>query len=73
MTFRQLAKAVYAEMGRLPHESREELETTKVYDPYFGTASSATHLVMLEIDPETYKVDSTASSLPRIAGESSIR
>jgi aerobic carbon-monoxide dehydrogenase large subunit len=56
MTFRQLAKAVYAEMGRLPHESREELETTKVYDPYFGTASSATHLVMLEIDPETYKV-----------------
>jgi carbon-monoxide dehydrogenase large subunit len=56
VTFRQLAKAVYAEMGRLPHESREELETTKVYDPYFGTASSATHVAMLEVDPETYKV-----------------
>jgi carbon-monoxide dehydrogenase large subunit len=56
VTFRQLAKAVYSEMGRLPHEDREELETTKVYDPYFGTTSSATHIVMLEIDPETYKV-----------------
>ena len=56
VTFRQVAKAVYSEMGRLPHDAREELESTKVYDPYFGTASSATHIVALEIDPETYKV-----------------
>jgi len=56
VTFKQLAKAVYSEMGRLPHEAREELETTKVYDPYFGTASSATHVVTIEIDPDTYKV-----------------
>jgi carbon-monoxide dehydrogenase large subunit len=56
MTFRQLAKAVYSEMGRIPREAREELEVTKVYDPYFGTAASATHIAFLEIDPKTYKV-----------------
>jgi carbon-monoxide dehydrogenase large subunit len=56
VTFRQLAKAVYSEMGRLPREAREELESTKVYDPFFGTATSATHLCSLEIDPKTYKV-----------------
>jgi aerobic carbon-monoxide dehydrogenase large subunit len=54
--FRQLAKAVYSEMGRLPKGAREELEVTKVYDPYFGTATSATHIVSLEIDAKTYKV-----------------
>ena len=56
VTFRQVAKAVYSEMGRLPRDAREELESTKVYDPYFGTATSATHVCTLEIDPKTYKV-----------------
>jgi carbon-monoxide dehydrogenase large subunit len=56
LTFKQLAKAVYSEMGRLPREAREELEVTKLYDPYFGTATSATHIVALEIDPKTCKV-----------------
>jgi len=56
LTFRELAKAVYSEMGRLPSDAREELEVTKVYDPYFGTTTSATHIVALEIDPETCKV-----------------
>ena len=56
LTFREIAKAVYSEMGRLPRDAREELEVTKVYDPYFGTTSSATHIVVLEIDPETYHV-----------------
>jgi len=56
LTFRELAKAVYSQMGRLPKDAREELEVTKVYDPYFGTAASATHIVALEIDPGTYKV-----------------
>jgi len=56
ITIRALAKAVYSEMGRLPREAREELEATRVYDPYFGTASSATHVVTLEIDPQTYRV-----------------
>lgn len=56
VSFRQVAKAVYSEMGRLPKEAREELESTKVYDPFFGTATSATHLCLLEIDPVTFKV-----------------
>ena len=56
ITFRDLARAVYSEMGRLPKDTREELEATKVYDPYFGTTSSATHIVTLDIDPETYKI-----------------
>jgi carbon-monoxide dehydrogenase large subunit len=56
MKVREIAKAVYSEMGHLPKGAREELEVTKLYDPYIGTTSSATHIVALEIDPETYKV-----------------
>ncbi|HVC54237.1 MAG TPA: xanthine dehydrogenase family protein molybdopterin-binding subunit [Stellaceae bacterium] len=56
LSFRELAKAVYSDMGRLPREAREELEVTKVYDPYFGTTTSATHICALEIDPQTCKV-----------------
>src|SRR6516165_10146376 len=56
LTFREIAKAVYSEMGRLPKDAREELEVTKVYDPYFGTTTSATHIVALEIEPATYQV-----------------
>jgi carbon-monoxide dehydrogenase large subunit len=56
LSFREVAKAVYSEMGRLPKEAREKLEATKVYDPYFGTATSATHITSLEIDPKTCKV-----------------
>ena len=56
VTFRQIARAVYSEMGRLPQEAREELSATKTYDPLFGTTSSATHIAALEIDPQTYEV-----------------
>ncbi|BAT61499.1 caffeine dehydrogenase subunit alpha [Variibacter gotjawalensis] len=56
VTFKQLAKAIYSEMGRLPKDAREEMESTKVYDPFFGTATSATHICTLEIDPKTYKI-----------------
>ena len=56
LTFREIARAVYSEMGRLPPEVREELEVTKTYDPVFGTATSATHIAALEIDPETFLV-----------------
>jgi len=52
MSFRELAKAVYSQMGRLPADVREELEVTKVYDPVFGTTSSATHIAAVEIDAE---------------------
>jgi aerobic carbon-monoxide dehydrogenase large subunit len=53
LSFRDLARAVYSEMGRLPPEAREEMEATRVYDPVFGTATSATHIAALEIDAET--------------------
>ena len=56
LTFREIARAVYFKIGRLPKDSREELEVTKLYDPYFGTTSSATHIAALEIDPQTCKV-----------------
>jgi len=56
MTFREVARAVYSEMGRLPHDIREELEATESYDPFVGTTSSACHIATVEIDPETYEV-----------------
>ena len=59
MTFRELARAVYSEVGRLPKEVREgiELEATKTYDPFFGTTTSSTHIAVVEIDPDTYGVE----------------
>jgi carbon-monoxide dehydrogenase large subunit len=56
MSFREFAKAVYSQMGRLPPDAREELEVTKLYDPVFGTTSSATHIAALEIDPAVCQV-----------------
>lgn len=56
MTFAELGRAVHSEMGKLPKEVREELEATKLYDPFFGTASAAAHIAEVEIDPETYLV-----------------
>lgn len=56
LTFKEIANAVYAQMGRIPHDVREDLVASETYDPYFGTATSATHVAMVEIDPETYAV-----------------
>jgi carbon-monoxide dehydrogenase large subunit len=56
MTFKEIANAVYAQMGRIPHDQREDLVASETYDPYFGTAAAATHLAMVEVDPETYAV-----------------
>ncbi len=59
MTFRDLAKAVYGQMGRLPRALRDEignLEARRVYDPFFGTATSAAHVAAVEIDRETCAV-----------------
>ena len=56
VTFREVARAVYSEMARLPPEAREELAATRTYDPVFGTTTSATHIAAVEIDPETYEV-----------------
>jgi carbon-monoxide dehydrogenase large subunit len=56
VSFRDVARAVYSEMGRLPVEAREELAATRSYDPVFGTTTSATHIAVVEINPETYQV-----------------
>jgi carbon-monoxide dehydrogenase large subunit len=56
LSLRDVARSVYLEFGRMPPELQEELEATKLYDPQFGTTSSATHAALVEIDPETYRV-----------------
>ena len=56
VSFRDVARAVYSEIARLPPESREELAATKTYDPIFGTTTSATHIAALEIDPQTFEI-----------------
>jgi aerobic carbon-monoxide dehydrogenase large subunit len=56
MTFREIARAVYSEMGRIPREQREDLAASETYDPYLGTAACATHLAAVEVDPETYRI-----------------
>jgi aerobic carbon-monoxide dehydrogenase large subunit len=56
VTFREVAQAVYSQMGRLPADAREELAATKTYDPVFGTTTSATHIAAVDIDPETYQI-----------------
>ncbi|TBY58841.1 xanthine dehydrogenase family protein molybdopterin-binding subunit [Rhizobium leguminosarum bv. viciae] len=56
MTLKEVASAVYTQMGRIPRDKREDLTASETYDPYLGTASSSTHLAMIEVDPETYGV-----------------
>jgi carbon-monoxide dehydrogenase large subunit len=56
VTFREIARAVYAEMGRLPPEARGELAASKTYDPVFGTTTSATHIAAVEIDAQTFEI-----------------
>jgi carbon-monoxide dehydrogenase large subunit len=56
ITVAELAKAQYSQMGRVPASAREELCVTRTYDPVVGTTSSSTHMVEIEIDPNTYAV-----------------
>lgn len=56
LTFREVARAVYSEMGRFPRDARPDLSASETYDPYFGTTASATHIAMVEIDPGTFSV-----------------
>ena len=51
ISLKEFATALYAQMGRIPADVREELSVTKVYDPIFGTTSSGTHIVQVEVDP----------------------
>jgi carbon-monoxide dehydrogenase large subunit len=54
LSFREIARTVYRDFGRLPRELQEELEATRLYDPQFGTTSCATHAALVEIDRETF-------------------
>lgn len=58
MSLRELARAVYSQMGSLPADIRAkvDLQASEFYDPHFGTTTSATHIAMVEIDPETLEV-----------------
>ena len=58
ITFRELARAFYTEMRRIPREARESLDLTAsaTYDPFFGTTTAATHIAEVEIDPQTFGV-----------------
>lgn len=59
MTIKEIANAVYAQMGRIPHDRREDLTASETYDPYLGTATSATHIAMVEVDRGTCGVTVT--------------
>ncbi|KAB2662499.1 xanthine dehydrogenase family protein molybdopterin-binding subunit [Brucella tritici] len=56
MTLKEVASAVYTQMGRIPRDQREDLTASETYDPYLGTACSSTHLAMVEVDTETFGV-----------------
>ena len=56
LPFRAVAKTAYAGLRRLPKDVEPGLEVTRFYDPFFGTASSATHVAVVEVDTETYEV-----------------
>ena len=51
LALRDVARAAYAAGKRLPKDMEPGLEATRYYDPYFGTASSATHIAVVEVDP----------------------
>jgi carbon-monoxide dehydrogenase large subunit len=56
ITLRDIAEVAYAGAKRLPRGMEPGLEATLFYDPYYGTATPATHVVMLEVDRETCAV-----------------
>ena len=56
MTFKDVARAVYLQMGTIPRDIREDLTVTETYDPFLGTACSSTHICVAEVDRETFGV-----------------
>ena len=58
ITLRELARAFYTEMRRIPKDARESLDlsATATYDPFFGTTTGATHVAEVEVDPQTFGV-----------------
>ncbi len=56
LSLREIAQAAYTGTKRLPKGMEPGLEATRFYDPYFGTASNATHVAVVEVDPERCRV-----------------
>ena len=56
MTFKDVARAVYLQMGTIPRDIREDLQVQETYDPFLGTACSSTHICVAEVDRETFGV-----------------
>jgi carbon-monoxide dehydrogenase large subunit len=56
VSLRDVARAAYSGRRRLPAGLEPGLEATRFYDPYFGTASNATHAALVEVDRETFAV-----------------
>jgi carbon-monoxide dehydrogenase large subunit len=56
LTLAQVATAAHAGSRRLPSGMEPGLEATRFYDPFFGTASCATHLAVVEIERDTCAV-----------------
>ena len=56
VTVRQIARAAYSGAKHLPKGLEPGLEATRFYDPYYGTASNATHAAMVEVDRATLEV-----------------
>jgi carbon-monoxide dehydrogenase large subunit len=56
LTFKEVANAVYNQMGAIPLEKREDLTAMETYDPFLGTACSSTHLAVAEVDRQTFGV-----------------
>jgi carbon-monoxide dehydrogenase large subunit len=56
VTVRDVAKAAYGGVKHLPRGMEPGLEVTRFYDPYYGTASNATHMAVVEVDRGTFHV-----------------
>jgi carbon-monoxide dehydrogenase large subunit len=56
VTVRDVARTAYAGVRRLPAGLEPGLEATRFYDPYYGTASNATHVAVVEVDRATCAV-----------------
>ena len=69
VSFKDVARAVYLEMGRLPEALRDELTATRTYDPVFGTTSAAAHAAIVRIDPATYAVRVEAYAVAEDCGK----
>jgi carbon-monoxide dehydrogenase large subunit len=56
VTVRDVAKAAYGGVKHLPRGMEPGLEVTRFYDPFYGTASNATHMAVVEVDRGTFHV-----------------